>query len=254
MAETNVPEGQNALETPNTGIGNTAGGQEPFLKIDDSTFFNTPDEAVKAFQEGTQRHSEHKKAMSALEEDRRRHENEKALWIRQQSEWDDKIKLYKQADELFKANPRAFQTVKQMLRQGAGREDIQELIDKAVKQKLGPIEENEKRRSAQEERNRYFTELKERLPDLDEKAVSSLYDQLMSPEANMGTLIEMLHYANRGKGIDPTQIQKETINNLEKKSKAGIPSVKGAGYSAKKEVNKLNMKQLAEKLKRETGG
>jgi hypothetical protein len=259
MADVDIaPEGQSALESPDTGIGNTAKEQEPFLKIDDSTFFNTPDEAVKAFREGTMRHSEHKKAMTELEERRRAHENEKTLWLRQQSEWDEKTKFYKDVDEFFKANPRAYAEVKKLVGQGASRSDIGEMINQMFEEKVGPklskIEEFEKQENAKAERARHFAELKKKYPDFDEEAVSKSYDQLMSPESTLGTLYEHLYHANRGRSIDPTQIQKETIDGLEKKSKSGFPSAKGTVHSTEKKANNLSIKQLAEQEKRKAGG
>lgn len=257
MSDVIVPEGQDALGSPDAGIGNTATEQAPFLKIDDSTFFNSPDEAIKAFKEGTMRHSEHKKAMSDLENQRRAHENEKSLWFRQQADWDDKIKLYKQVDELFKSNPRAFQTVKQMLQQGATGEDIQSIIDKAIEEKVSPklseFEEYQKREQAKAERDKHFASLKEKYEDFDEKAVTEEYDRLFMPGTNMGTLMELIYHAVKGKNINPAAIQKNTLDNLARKQKAGIPSTKGATYSGEKKQTEGDMRQLAEKLKAEAG-
>jgi hypothetical protein len=254
-----VPEGQEALGTPDTGIGSTAPEQEPFLKIDDTTAFNTPDEAIKAFKEGTARHSEHKQAMSALEEDRRRYENDKALWLRQQADFDEKIKFYKDVDNFFKSNPKAFSEVQKMVRQGASGADIQEIVKQAIDEQVGPklneVEEYRKREMAKAERSRYYEDLKKRYPDFDEQGVTKVYDELMtSPEANLGTLLEYIHFALKGRGTDPAKIQRDTLDNLEKKSKAGIPSGKGASHSAEKKANNLSIRQLAEKHKRELGG
>jgi hypothetical protein len=255
MSDVIVPEGQEALESSDTGTGSNAPEQKPFLKIDDSTFFNTPDEAIKAFKEGTMRHSEIKKARAELDENRRRHENEKADWFRRQAEWDEKIGYHKKVDDFFKANPKAYQTIKQMISQGTSGEDVQEIVKRTIDETIGPklseYERQEKERRAKEERDRYFGEMKGKYPDFDDKSVSALYDELMAPTATMGTFIETLYHALKGRNLSPAQIEKKVIDNLEGKRQAGIPTSKGASYSGERKVKETNIRKLAEKLKSE---
>ena len=232
------------------------GQVSPFYTYE-SQSFKDQNELTDYIKKGTMMHSDYTKKTQSLSEERRRHENEKSEWFRKQADWDDKIKLYKQADELFKANPQAFKTVQQMIRQGASGTDVQELVKKTIEETVGPklneFEEYQKREKAKAERDRYFGELKGKYPDFDDKPVQELYDSLMSPDANMGTLAELLYFAQKGKGINPAQAQKEVLDNLKKKEGSGIPSARGATTASDKKPKAQNMKQLTEKLLREAG-
>jgi hypothetical protein len=249
------PKGQ-ALETPDLGQGDLGPGngqveEKPFHTYEDQVF-KTPDDLNKFIKDGTFMRKDYTQKTQSLGDERRRYENERADWLRKQTEWDDKIKLYKQVDELFKANPQAFKTVQQMLRQGASGSDVQELINKAIEEKVGPklseFENYQKMEQVKQERNRHFETLKSQYPDLDEKAIQAEWDRLMAPESHMGTLMELIYHALKGKGINPAQIQKETIDNLEKKSKAGIPTTKGANFAGDKKTKAKNMHELTEEL------
>jgi hypothetical protein len=258
MADVDI-QGQPAVEDPEgqPSSGIQEGQVEPFHKYEDQVF-KTPDELNEYLKTGTMRQKDYTQKTMSLAEERKAHENAKSLWLRQQAEMDEKVKFYKDVDEFFKANPRAYAEVKKLVGQGASRSDIGEMINQMFEEKVGPklskIEEFEKQENAKAERARHFAELKKKYPDFDEEAVSKSYDQLMSPESTLGTLYEHLYHANRGRSIDPTQIQKETIDDLEKKSKSGFPSAKGAVHSTEKKANNLSIKQLAEKMKKEAGG
>jgi hypothetical protein len=237
------------------GPGPDAGQVEsPFHTWEDQTF-KTPDELNEYLKTGTLRQKDYTQKTMSHAEAVKKFENDRATWLRQQEEFDEKVKFYKDVDNFFKANPKAFAEVQKMVRQGASGADIQEIVKQAIDEQVGPklneVEEYRKREMAKAERSRHFDELKKKYPDFDEAGVSEIYDELMnSPTANLGTLLEYLYFARKGKGTDPAKIQKDTLDNLERKSKAGIPSTKGASYSTEKKATNLTMKQLAEKLKR----
>lgn len=226
--------------------------EKPFYQYE-SQAFKTPDELSNFIKSGTMMHSDYTKKTQTLAEERKRYENERAEHNRQYSEWDKKIDLYKKADELFKANPRAFQQVQQMIKQGASGSDVQEIVEKAIEEKVGPklseFEKYQKTQQAKAERDRYFGELKGKYQDFDEKSVQSLYDELMGEGSNMGTLAEMLYFAHKGKGLDPAKAKQEVIDDLEKKGKAGFPTTKGASYASDKKLKAKNMDRLAEQIK-----
>lgn len=258
MADVDIqgqPVAEEPVGQPSDGI--QEGQVEPFHKYEDQVF-KTPEELNEYLKTGTMRQKDYTQKTMSLSEERKAHENAKALWLRQQAEMDEKVKFYKDVDEFFKANPRAYAEVKKMVGQGASGSDIRAMISEAIEEKVGPklseMEEYKKQETAKAERARYFAELKKKYQDFDEEAVSKAYDQLMSPESTLGTLYEHLYHANKGRSIDRSQIEKETLDGIEKKSKAGFPSAKGAVHSTEKKANDLTIRQLAEKHKREAGG
>jgi hypothetical protein len=240
-------------------LGSDNGQVEQTFHTYEDQVFKTPDELNEYLKSGTMRQKDYTQKTQSLAEERRKHENEKALWLRQQSDFDEKIKFYKDVDNFFKDHPKAFGEVQKMVNRGASGSDIREIVKQAIDEQVGPklneVEEYRKREMAKAEKAKYYEDLKKRYPDFDEQGVSTAYDELMtSPEANLGTLLEHIHFALKGRGTDPAKIQRETLDNLEKKSKAGIPSTKGASHSTGKKADGLTIKQLAEKHKRELGG
>ena len=118
--------------------------------------------------------------------------------------------------------------------------------------KLSEFEKAQKESQREKERAMFEEQMKSKYEDFDPKAVNELYQSLFADGANMGTLMEYLYFAHKGKGINPTQIEKGVIDKLNKKKDAGIPSGKGGGYTEAKPKYK-DMRQLAEKLKAEAG-
>jgi hypothetical protein len=248
--------------TPEGSQGSTAqvAVSEPvkeFLRIDENTVFNSPQDAIKAYKEGTMRHSEYKKGMEEYKSNSTRFENERAQYNRERAEWEEKNKKYKSFDDIITKNPRAYQQMLAIMKEQKGGLDPDE-IKKIVDQQYGPqfkkIEEEDKRKRTAEERDKHYADLTSQYPDFNKDAVQQTWDKLMGPEATMRDFLEVLHYASKGRGVDPAKIKEEVIDNLEKNKAARIPTARGAAPSADIKPEGESIRDIAERLKAKKRG
>jgi len=263
------PKGQVDL-APATGEGDVGpdngqvGSAAPFYKYEDQEF-KSPDELTKYIREGTQRHQDYTKKTMGLAEERKKWENERSSFYQQVSDWNERKKGYEkfeQLDKRMKSDPAFGRAVLKAVQEAQGSglqgQDLQEVFknmleETGINKKLSSYEESEKRRQADAERDQALEELSKRYPDLDRKGVMSIYEEIMGPDKRMGDFLELLHFAAKGKGIKPEDIQRETIKNLERKKGSGIPTSGGASYSGDKKPKAKNMRELAEQLKAGAG-
>lgn len=255
MPDPVAPEGQEQTSA-NTGAGNTAAVAEPFLKIDEHTSFNSAEDAIKAFKEGTARHSEYKKNMESLAEERRRYDADRVLHAQQVKDFEEKRKgydLYKQWDERLKTNPGLYKKMAQIMGESPKGSDIQEMIQQAIKENVDPrlaeFEAEKKRRLVEEEKGKYFAELKAQYQDFDDKAVDEAYQKLY--QGSMKDLAEMLYFAGKGRTVNPVAVQEKIMEGLEKKKTAGLASPKGSTVHTAAKEKSFN--SLAERLKEKAG-
>lgn len=258
------PTGQ-VVETPDLGQGDASpdNGQvnaAPFYKYEDQEF-KSPDELTKYIREGTYRHSDYTKKTQSLAEERKKWENERSSFYKQVSDFGEQRKgweKYEQLDKRMKSDPAfaraVLKAVQETQGQGLQGQDMQEVFknlleETGITKKLSDFEEAEKRRQADTERDQALEELSSRYPDLDRKGVVTLYEEIMGPDKRMGDFLELLHFAHKGRSTNPEAIQKKTIESLEKKKDAGIPTSGGASYSGEKKTSEGNIRRLAEKLK-----
>jgi hypothetical protein len=244
-----------------TGVSDTAPAGEPFFRLDDKTAFNTPDELKKAFTEGTMRHSEYKSKMQEYQDNFRKLENDRAAHFRQVAEYDRKRKewdKYEQLDKIMKSNPAAARQMMQLVQGTPQGEDLFEAMEQRVEEKYGPkfkmLEEEEKKRRAQEEMERTYGELVKKFPDADRTVLQKEFDTLMSPESSMMTLLEYIYHAVKGRGIDPAKIEEELVENHEKKQKASIPSARGASSPQNGHPDNETIEEVRERVKKKYGG
>ena len=112
---------------------NTSTGEvtqsEPFFVLDETTSFNTPDELKKAFQEGTMRHSEYKQKMGEYQGNMTRFENERSGFYKQMSDYEEKVKIYKQLDEIMTSNPAAYRRMMEVVQQEPQGEDLMKKVE-----------------------------------------------------------------------------------------------------------------------------
>ena len=235
---------------------------EPFLKIDDKTFFNTPDEVIKAFKEGTMRHSDYNKSKSEIEQERIRHDNAVAEYNRRLAEDEERYKPLRELDKEMKSNPtfaKEIQTAVARIRGNPSGEDVMARVKAYVDEQYGPqlsrVKEQEKREKAETEFNNALSALAQKYPDTNKDALREEWANLMGPEANMVTILELIHHAIRGRGVDPSKIEKDVIAGLEAKKGASMPSSRGATVPPPgKLTGTESLEDIADSVKLELGG
>ena len=235
---------------------------EPFLKIDDKTHFNTPDEVIKAFKEGTMRYSDYNNGKSEIEQERIRHDNAVAEYNRRLAEDEERYKPFRELDKEMKSNPtfaKEIQTAVASIRGNPSGEDVMARVKAYVDEQYGPqlsrVKEQEKREKAETEFNNALSALAQKYPDTNKDALREEWANLMGPEANMVTILELIHHAIRGRGVDPSKIEKDVIAGLEAKKGASMPSSRGATVPPPgKLTGTESLEDIADSVKLELGG
>lgn len=255
--------------TPDLGQGGVGPGDgqvaaEPFFKYGDQSF-DKPESLEKFIRENEFRRADYTKKTQEHAEKVKSWENERASFYQQVNDFGEKRKgweKYEQLDKRMKSDPAFARAVMKAVQEssqgGVQGEDLKEMLknyleETGIPKKLSDFEAAEKRRMAEAERDEQLGELAKKYPDLNREQVLALWDEIMAPDKKMGDFLELLHYASRGKNVDPAVIQKKTLEGLEKKKTAGIPTSGGASYSGDGKPKAKNMRELAEKLKAGAG-
>jgi len=255
--------------TPDLGQGDAGPGDgqvssEFSYKYEDQEF-KSPDDLTNYIKQGTLRDKDYRQKTMSLAEERKKWENERSSFYQQVNDFGEKRKgweKYEQLDKRMKSDPAfaraVMKAVQDSTQGGLQGPDLQEafknfLEESGIPKKLSDYEAAEKRRQAEAERDEQLGELAKRYPDANREQILALWDEIMAPDKKMGDFLELLHFASRGKNVDPAAIQKKTLDTLAKKGAAGIPTSSGASYSSDKKPKAKNMRELAEKLKASAG-
>lgn len=249
-----APEGQAAI-SPDSG---QAGGT-PFHTYEDMTFA-TPDDVNKYLKESTLRQDDYTRKTQSLADMRRQFENERMEFNRGRSDYEKNIEKYKQLDDIMKSNPEAAREMVRLVSGTPQGDDLKEVVkayleESGIAQRLNEVEKERKREQADRERDEWFEKLEQQYDDFDRKSVQETYDRLFDENSSMGDFMELLYYANKGKGINPEEIKSDLLSKLQSNRRASVPDNKGASATKDgKSTGDLDIDELREMHKAKLGG
>lgn len=220
-----TPKGQSASPTQ-------TGAPSHFYsyKFDDGKehAFSSKQELDAFFRSGVLRHSDYTKKTQELAEQRKSFDAERKRMQEQvdrltslQNKWEPVDKFLSSRPDLAKEIITKYKGVKPQT--ASGDEELRKQFEEFKKN----IEEKDKKAAEEDRRKQVYAAMKERYEDFDEEGINKALAEMVegAPGDEMATLIELIHFANKGR-MTPAEIERKMAQNLQHKS-ALKPPLKG---------------------------
>lgn len=224
---TGTPAGQSATPTQQ-------GAPSSFYsyKFDDGKehTFSSKQELDSFFRSGVLRHSDYTKKTQELAEQRKSLEAERKRMQEQvdrltslQNKWEPVDKFFSSRPDLAKEIITKYKGVKPQTE--AGDSELRKQFEEFKKS----IEEKDKKAADEDRRRQVYSAMKERYEDFDEEGVNKALASMVegAPGDEMATLIELIHFANKGR-MAPAEIERKMAQNLQHKNALKPPLKSGA--------------------------
>jgi hypothetical protein len=187
----------------------------------------------------TQEIAEQRKSHEA---ERLRFENDRAAHNKALKEAEETIERARKYGSFLKANPTLRQKFEEELSRGLGPENIEELVQKKLDERMKPLDEEreaeKQRKQIEEERSAAIKNLKMRYTDFDEDAISKEFSTL-AENNNIEYLLEMLHLAGKGR-VPKEEIERQMADGLAKKKTAEMIPASPGGSASKQTVKSFD--------------
>jgi hypothetical protein len=196
--------------------------------------FGSADELVKHLKtvdSDRMMRSDYTKKTQEIAEQRKQHEaerlrfdNDRAAHFKAVKEAEETIERARKYGNFLKANPTLRQKFEEELGRGMGPENISDIVQKTIDEKLKPIEEEREqerqRKAVEEERSAAIKNLKARFEDFDEEKIAEDFKNL-AENNNIEYLLEILYHSGKGR-IPKEEIEKQMADGMAKKKTAAM--------------------------------
>lgn len=235
-------------------------GEELVVNPAESLFYSSPDgqsyksreELDKFMTNEAMMRSKFTKSMMELGDKRRQFDSEKAEHDKARRAFEEEMRIkseeFKSFDEKIRKNPQIYNYLKKQLsdQPAVNTDYIRKLIDEQYGDKFKKVEEWERNQTAEAQKREAIENLKLMYEDFDFDSVDKSYQELMNT-ASMQSLMEMIYFANKGRSIDPLDVERTITKQIENKKKAGISTTKGSSPPKAKQY--ANLSEAAEAAK-----
>jgi hypothetical protein len=201
--------------------------------------FKTKEELNKAWKQSYMMRSDYSKKTADLSGQKKQHEQDRQTLEKERREWQEQMKRDKEEmatyDKIIRQNPKLYPYLKQLRDQGNSGFDqsaIEKLIDQKYGDKFKKIEQWENENYAKTQQEEAFNKMALMYEDFDKDSVQKSYDELLSANS-IDALMEILHYAHKGRSYDPVGEQREFTQKLQKKQAGKLVSSEGSKAGGK---------------------
>ena len=235
------------------GAGQAGSSGSAFFTSPDGKAYATKDELANDWKESYLRREDYSRKTMTLADERKKHEKEREDFKKEQERVGALKDEYGKFDKMVRSRPDVYAEMKQRLQRGPSVDTFAQSLEQQIEEKYGgkfkEFEDYMKNQQAQTERDRAFKTVKDKYADVDEDLVMNMLDEISS--GDFSTLVEALHWATKGRSLNPATVAKKVAQHVAGNRGVGLPSGSGQPISDRDSAPKT-IDEARDRLMRQT--